>query len=485
MSIPVLLCRDESCDADAVEKALREVDSGVVTLRSDEITAWLGRHEARVIVVCTASADRGLYAQLRQTSTAPVLAVVESAEQHHALDAGANDVLPKPVDPRLLKARMRFVLGSSDLPPTSRPPQAYADFFERAADGILVVDIHGNVVFSNPRARALLGRTTLQLHGHSLRELLHPGDEDLAHQVTAGFAEGRYPQGIDFRIASSTGMLIASANFSMLREADSILLTFRDVTQERAMEQELRKTKSFLERVIESSVDAIVTADLRGNVLLFNHAAERCYGYSAAEVVGRMSVESLYPQGVARQVMRLIRERGGRLESYRTEVLTRRAEHVPVSISAGLIFEEGKPVGSVGIFTDLRERLRMESRLVAAQEELKVREKQAIVAELAGAAAHELNQPLTSVMGYAELLRRRLDVDSPAYSACEVIVSEAERMAEIVRKIGKITRYETKSYVGQAKILDLDKASHDDREGRSETEPPPDPLAPPSSRSGS
>lgn len=484
MSIPVLLCRDESCDADAVEKALRELDSGVVSVRTDEAVSWLRSHETRVVVFAHERLDAAALRQLRQSCVSPLLAVVAPGEVYAALDAGADDALSTPIDPRLLRSRVRVVQGGSDVPPTSRPPQAYADFFERAADGILVVDIHGMVLFSNPRARSLLGRTVKQLHGRALRELLHPGDENLARQVTAGFAVGLYPQGIDFRIESPTGLLIASVNFSVLREADSILLTFRDVTQERGMEQELRKTKSFLERVIESSVDAIVTADLRGNVLLFNHAAERCYGYSAAEVVGRMNVEMLYPSGVARQVMRLIRERGGRLESYRTEVLTRRAEHVPVSISAGLIFEDGKPVGSVGIFTDLRERLRMESRLVAAQEELKVREKQAIVAELAGAAAHELNQPLTSVMGYAELLRRRLEVDSPAYSACEVIVSEAERMAEIVRKIGKITRYETKSYVGQAKILDLDKASHDEREPRIETERPPEPT-PPSGSGGS
>jgi hypothetical protein len=57
-------------------------------------------------------------------------------------------------------------------------------------------------------------------------------------------------------------------------------------------------------------------------------------------------------------------------------------------------------------------------------------------------------------------------------------------MAEIVRKIGKITRYETKSYVGQAKILDLDKASHEERDTRIETERPPDP-APPSRSGGS
>jgi len=114
----------------------------------------------------------------------------------------------------------------------------------------------------------------------------------------------------------------------------------------------------------------------------------------------------------------------------------------------------------------------MEQRLAQAQEQILAQERQAIVAELAGAAAHELNQPLTSVMGYAELLKRRLERETPAYAAAEVIFSEAERMAEIVRKIGKITRYETKSYVGRARILDLDRSA-------ASSPPPPSPSSVP------
>jgi signal transduction histidine kinase len=103
--------------------------------------------------------------------------------------------------------------------------------------------------------------------------------------------------------------------------------------------------------------------------------------------------------------------------------------------------------------------MRMEQRLAQAQEQILAQERQAIIAELAGAAAHELNQPLTSVMGYAQLLKKRLEGNPSGLSAADVIFSEAERMAEIVRKIGKITKYETRPYVGSSKILDLDKSS--------------------------
>jgi PAS domain S-box-containing protein len=243
-----------------------------------------------------------------------------------------------------------------------------------------------------------------------------------------------------------------------MREEGVVLCTFRDVTSDRAVEQELHKTKDFLRRIIDSSVDAIVSADLRGRILLANPAAERVYGIPVDQLIGR-NLKTLYPEGVARDVMRLIRAGGGRVEGLRTDLLNADGERVPVSLSAALIHEGGVAVGSVGIFTDLRERVRMEQRLAQAQEQILAQERQSIVAELAGAAAHELNQPLTSVMAYAELLKRRLEPQTPGYSAAEVIFNEAERMAEIVRKIGKITRYETKSYVGRARILDLDRSA--------------------------
>src|SRR5690606_12141255 len=212
----------------------------------------------------------------------------------------------------------------------------------------------------------------------------------------------------------------------------------------------------------ESSVDGIVSADLKGRILLFNRAASRIFGYEPSEVLGTMNVERLYPPGVAREVMRRIRDPRftgpGVLEDYRVDMLARGGERIQVTLSASLVMDGNQAVGSVGIFTDIRERLAMEARLHQAQDELRSRERQALVAELAGAAAHELNQPLTSVIGYAELLRRRLE-DPATRRGLDVIIAESERMAEIVRKVGRITHYETKSYVGSTKIVDLERSS--------------------------
>jgi PAS domain S-box-containing protein len=350
--------------------------------------------------------------------------------------------------------------------------QRYADFFHSAADGILVMDADGQVLFSNPRAHAITGRTEQALASGSFLDLIDPKDQPKFEEIRAGFGRGVYPPTVDLTIRRTHHALfekrVVNVSFSSVirEESGAILVSFRDVTSDRNTAAELKKTKEFLERVIESSVDAIISADMAGLVLLWNRAAERISGYEAKDVVGQMNIRNLYAAGNASRIMRLIhsREHGGpgRLEGYRTEVIGKDSASVPVLLSAALILEDGTPVGSVGIFTDLRDRLRMEARLSEAQEELRTREKQALIAELAGAAAHELNQPLTSVLGYAELIRRRVEDDSPLQSAAAVILQESERMADIVRKIGKITRYETKTYVGAAKIIDLDRSSEDD-----------------------
>jgi PAS domain S-box-containing protein len=298
-----------------------------------------------------------------------------------------------------------------------------------------------------------------------LADLLSPEEQDRAQRLLRGFSEGIYPRGVDITIINQAGSrIVINVSFSsVLHEDEVVLFSFRDVTLERKTAVELRQTKEFLERVIDSSVDAIVFCDLDGIVLLYNRAAARIFRYAPHDVIGKINVDRLYPAGVARDVMRMIRNPElhgyGRLEDYRVDMLTSDGERVPVVLSAALVMQDGRPVGSVGIFTDIRDRLRMQASLYQAQEELAAREKQSIVAELAGAAAHELNQPLTSVIGYAELLKRGLKSDPHLQNAAEIIIKEAERMAEIVRKVGTITKYETKTYVGGAKILDLEKAS--------------------------
>lgn len=339
----------------------------------------------------------------------------------------------------------------------------YAEFFKNSADGMAVMEPSGKLLYANPLAKRMAGRST-KLEGANVLDFIEPGDRERARSIAKGFRSGVYPKNVDFSLSSPRGPITLSVNFSeTLSGAGAVLLTFRDVTKERRTEQELIEMKDFLERVIDSSVDAIVSSDIAGNVLIFNHAASRIFGYAPEDVVGKMNVERLYPPGGARDVMRDIRGANhggrGRLQQRQVDMLDSAGRLVRVEISAALIYKHGTPVGSVGIFTDIREQLRMQASLREAQEKIREHERNTAVAQLAGATAHELNQPLTSVITHAEWLRHRAKGDQKLVQATDVLIEQAERMAEIVRQIGKITRYETRTYVGSSQILDIEKAS--------------------------
>lgn len=350
----------------------------------------------------------------------------------------------------------------------------YADFFESSADGMLVVDAEGKVLYANPRVAALTGLTVEELTRLSLADLVADEERVILGRLLAGFSRGAYPRGLDikFRGSFDEQVVLSVSASSTLRLAQGVLLILRDVTAARATEAELRQTKEFLESLIAQSVDAIIAADMEGTILLFNPAAERIFGYSADEVLGLPMIRHLYPPGVAQRIMTLLCSEDyggfGRLEQTRASVLSKDGTEIPISMTGGMILEGGEPRATFGIFTDLRERLEIENDLARTRLELMEREREAIAAQLAGAAAHELNQPLTSILASVELLRRRLeDLESHAWIV-RTITDEAERMARIVRKIGRITKYETTTYIGSTQILDINRASQPEEDPESE-----------------
>ncbi|MHB8417040.1 MAG: histidine kinase dimerization/phospho-acceptor domain-containing protein [Myxococcales bacterium] len=228
-------------------------------------------------------------------------------------------------------------------------------------------------------------------------------------------------------------------------------------------------TERLLRKILDESREGVAAGDLAGQIRLFNRAAEEVCGRSAADVIGKLSFEDLCPPGVWPDLRRRFfsaRFGGpGRLAPTQTEILSGGGDRIPVDLSACAIGSPERPEWIVIFLRDLRLQVKLEERLAHAQAQLEQGNRPVLLAELAGTAAHELNQPLTSIMGYADLLRRQHSDGSNDAAALDIIVREAERMADIVRKIGRVNRYETKSYIGESRIVDLDRAVDQEKPG--------------------
>ena len=388
----------------------------------------------------------------------PVLLMV-SEECAPGLDELANDIVFRPAHQQELVARLERLRARTPLDDLRRQ---YAKTFASMAPGIVVVGPDLRMVFANLRSYEIVGHREETISSNDIGQVVSA--EDLP-RVREALTQRQFPRGMDIQLVRRDGTkIVCSASFAPLIGAeDHTVISFEDVTDLRETERELIKTMEFLESLIDASVDAIIATDMEQRVVLFNPSAERISGRHVSDALGNVTLEVLLGRASAELVTQrlLASEHGGegRLEPTMLDLLDIHGTRIPVQLSASLIYEHGEPSAIVLIFADLRDRIRVEERLAEAQKKLAFTEKQGVLAELAGTAAHELNQPLTSMMAYAELLLRQSEPDSTGAKAARVLIREAERMAEIVRKIGKITRYETTSYVGHQKIFDLDRAA--------------------------
>lgn len=108
---------------------------------------------------------------------------------------------------------------------------------------------------------------------------------------------------------------------------------------------------------------------------------------------------------------------------------------------------------------------RMQDELINLNQELKnvqdkliEKEKESVVVEMAGAASHELNQPLTAILGNLQLMMAKLPEGDPLAKRLNKVLSQVDRMVEMVKKIGQITRYRTKKYAENVRIIDIEKS---------------------------
>ena len=341
----------------------------------------------------------------------------------------------------------------------------YKELFAVVSDGVILVDRKGRIVYVNQVAESLTGFASSWMLGRNVVEIVLEEDREGLQTAVALVAGGKLLSAFDLDMkTTSRDMIRVRMSPALLPGGNGLVaLTFRDMTETAVVEHELLRTKDFLERLIDSTVDAILYVDSEGMVQLFNSGAEALFEYASEDVIGRIMLEDLFPPGEADKLLKQLhgpRKGGvGRLEPIECEVLTRDGDRKHVRLTAAVQEEDGEGEGVVFIISDMTEAVRLKEQYQRVQERLLEREKQSLITQLAGTTAHELNQPLTSILGYSQLIKRRLPEDDPNQKAVDVIMSEAERMAEIVRKIGRITRFETTSYVGNAEILDLDKSS--------------------------
>src|SRR2546430_1118370 len=203
--------------------------------------------------------------------------------------------------------------------------------------------------------------------------------------------------------------------------------------------------------IVESSDDAIVGTTLDGMITSWNVGAERLYGYTAREVIGRWPIGIAIPEDGLPKILERVR-RGERVEHYETVLVRKDGRRVDVSVTMSPIRgARGRIVGASSIARDITHRKEAEA---AIRERDTVRS----IASLAAASAHEINNPLAAAMGHLQLLAD--GVDAKGRRRIDEILDALSRIQEIIIRMTQITRLElTDPAPYLPEMLDLSRSS--------------------------
>ncbi len=336
--------------------------------------------------------------------------------------------------------------------------------FDNIYCGVFLCTQNGALIEANHRFLDLLGYGDKEdLSGIDMIKDLYSRPKD-AEELRKNISREGYVVEYEVEMVRKDGSVFPAAFTCHLRynEQGSVVGyegIIIDLTERKRLQRELAKANDFLNNIIMSSPNAIMAADMKGEIIIWNRAAEEILGYSAREVIGKTNIRDVYAEGVAKEIMKMMRgeEYGGpgKLRSYPMNYKRRDGQVVEGSLSASVLYDsEGKEIATVGIFVDLKEMLQMERKLFETQKQLFHSEKLASIGRLAAGVAHELNNPLGAIMMYGLLALEELSEDSVPYANLKKVANQAERCKKIVQGLLDFSR-QRKRYV---ETLDINKA---------------------------
>jgi PAS domain S-box-containing protein len=322
---------------------------------------------------------------------------------------------------------------------------------QETPNGVLVVGLDHRVMHANPAAGLFSGVVSENLVGQKIDHILGPRNSPLFQLIVEQLGSPDQQRGwkvrkeLEFSFSGRHDILMGVAVYPPGLPS-YYLVYLIDITQQKKLESELRRRNAFFHNLIDSSVDGIIASDMKGKIVLFNSGAQTMLGYDEDDIK-TLHVAHLYNYGVAHQLLARMRsdEFGGKgkLLRHQLNVKHKLGYDIPVSFSGGIIYDNDQEIATFGLFTDLRALLQIEENLEQTHKMLQHSEKMAGLGRLAAGVAHEINNPMSGIMLYANLVREELGEDHPVCADLATIIHEAERCKVIVADLLEFSHQNT------------------------------------------
>lgn len=310
----------------------------------------------------------------------------------------------------------------------------------------LFVQVDGRIVYANAAMLRLYRATAKEdLIGRSVFEVVHPDSHAIAQARSdrirrSGDSQPLVEQRWRRLDGSIVEVEVASAMVTW-RGGTGIQVVTRDLTERKRAEADLRRREAHLASILATVPDAMIVIDARGIMQSFSTTAERLFGYSADEVVGRnvsILMPSPYREAHDGYLARYLATGERRIIGVGRVVIGQRKNGTtfPMELAVGEVVLEGERLFT-GFVRDLTERQENERRLHEVQSELVHLSRLSELGQMVSALAHEVNQPLTAIGNYLKAGQRFLELGNQerAKATLEKVAEQAGRASEIIRRL--------------------------------------------------
>jgi PAS domain S-box-containing protein len=306
--------------------------------------------------------------------------------------------------------------------------------FETSQDLIVVTDPKGNYVQVSPSAQAIIGFRPDEMIGQSAVDFIHPDDLESTRTEMRAARRGRVMRNFMTRYVHRDGRPVALTWMGTWSEpVRRHFFIGRDMTEMKAAQDALLESERMARRIIETALDAFVQIDDAGIVTDWNSQAEKIFGWSRAEALGRVLAELIIPEAERlrhEEGMRTFLQTGrGPILGVRLEVQAQRRDgkSITVELSVTAIERRGRHVFN-GFIRDLTDK-------IAAEVQFRQAQKMDAVGQLTGGVAHDFNNMLTVILGTIEILADGV-ADRPNLAAVAKLIEEAaEQGADLTRRL--------------------------------------------------
>jgi PAS domain S-box-containing protein len=320
--------------------------------------------------------------------------------------------------------------------------ERYRGIVELAPNG-LVVRCGDEIVFANEAAARLFGAATAEeLVGLSSIDLTHPAFRNaLCGRIGTACASGARLAPVEERLLRLDGTEFEAEIASiatMYRGQPAVQSIIRDITSRKATEATLRRQALVFETISE----AVLLTDANNVILDCNPGAERIFGFSKAEMIGRRPVQFYHPtESADLQVeMRAALQRDGRWSREVRFVRSDGSERVGEVVIVVQYDATGAPIAHVGVTRDITERKRAEEALRKSEERLHLSQRLEAVGQLAGGVAHDFNNLLTAITSYTHLLLEDFPPNDERREDLLEIKKAADRATALTRQLLAFSR---------------------------------------------